>query len=510
MYTLPSNSIYYWGIMVPPAKDQVYTGPLARVSLILKNNPSSFFNLLNVVLESTGCEVLKPSRYFCHIPSSELDYLKDDKISIPYSGKPNNLNQFIATLLKLEKRYLKYYLLKLSQHKNKTLFKKLLLIFIKGILIKFNQLNSTPCMNKEVTDLLTLHYFEGFLEIALCFNSYISDTECTETIFGFLDNNLIQQHWLNGVELSFECADYINKVKNFIETEYTVFHAGQSDTSVIDNGLSLYDNLLTFYNGCTDKTQAKLKNTIMALESFLYLILSGHTINCKNNIYKTLSNKSKCKNAAEYIRSIFYKEPHLGQDTARGAYETILSTINLEYFQFLSDEIDNIASIPRNILSELQISLDKYSGIYGANLKSLRNNGCGVLTSNAYPIYSANICNTVIANMDALYIEHAKHTILKDETELDKLRTYFREFCKTGKPTDISEAEKVRVNKGCKHKLYGFFCKEMGTEKDTINRLDMFFDATIYEYNMTTESLNSGATRSIRAFKKYYNACSVT
>lgn len=516
MFKLLSDSILIWGAVVAPAGDQCYKGLLALVSHILRPGICNITLLLNYILKSAQIPNLKESRFFSNIPTHLYNRISNDNIAIPYSEADNNLIRFISSLLKIEKIYFKYYLLKLSQYPNKKLFKKILLIVIKATLSRIESLQDQQIHNKEIKDLLTLYYFEGFLEIILTYDSYFTVTESSEMLFKFLKNEFVLKYWINNVELNYTCADYINKVANFIKTNYTfskqLVSANKANDTTNDTtkdpisyGVTIYDELVNFYLSCDSKNREKLTPTISAMENYLYMIIKNHQIPDNDNIYDTLSDISKWHSVVENIIDEFYSAPHLLQDTGRGGYETIFIMLNHYCFNFLNNSIKGVESIPRKLKSYLHERLAFYSKIPDANLKSLIKDTNGIISSKNYPVCSEDLCTRIIDDMEYLIKGNEKQKILQCEEDLEKLRHYFQQFCKIGIPTELHENEKIKLCYGKKQLFYGFFFNLLGTGRTQTESVHIFLEATMYGYDVGQDSLVSQAMVFYRKYATHIN-----
>lgn len=508
MCKLLSDSILNWGAVVAPAGDQYYKGLLARVSHLLRPGICNITSLLNCILNSAQIPTVKESRFFSDIPILIYKKIQTDTISIPYSEADDSLIQFISSLLKIEKIYFKYHLLELSQHQNKKLFKRVLLLVIKAILNRIASLQNLQNINREVKDLLTLYYFEGFLEIILIYDNYFSETEHIEPLFIFLENKLVQNYWINNVKLNYTCADYINKVANFIKANYTFskqrVSANDTTKDTIPTGISIYNDLVNFYLSCDSKCREKLAPSISAMESYLYMIIKNHPIPDNDDIYDTLLDISKWHSAATSIRDEFYSTPHLQQDTGRGAYEITFSMLNHYCFLFLNNKIDNIESIPRILKSYLQKMNDSYSKMLDSNFKSLGRDKNGILSSKIHPVCSEDLCTRIISEMDTLIIGTPNQMFLTCEEDLVTLKHNFREFCKTGIPIQMEETKKIELRRGKQQLFYGFLCSLLGTHSEDATNIHLFLKATLNKYNSTGEDyIIKQATKFARNYNAY-------
>ena len=516
MYTLLSNSIRHWDAVALPAGDQRYDGPLARVSILLNKHPEKVFYFLNGILKSTGIPKLSYPRFFKKISSFMPEEINKDLISITYSRTTNSRISYVSSLLKLEKLHLKSYLLTLSQSCSKCWFEKYLNLFIKGILINLDALSSVENLDSDIKDLLALYYFEGFLEITLLFDSYVSETDYIDILFGFLDNALLLQHWVDYVELNYNCEDFINKTKNFIQAENSFSKPKVSDNVVnivndtkddnLNNGMALYNELVDFYLKLNAKKPKRLIAAIGVLESYLYLQFSGNTIDGIDKFYKFFSDRSKTQSAANVLRDTCYAGIHLEQDTSRGAYEALLDAINLKCFSFLRDEkIAGIISIPRILVVYLKERLEEYSKRYSENIKAVMKDKTGKYVGKAYPKYPANLCAKITEEMNNLVKGGLYDGILESADDLEKLKCYFREFCRSGHAMSLWDDEKVKVNKMRKEMLYGFFLKFMGTSRDKASDVHTFLKATLDGFTMGEDSFVKKATSHVGKYEEYVN-----
>lgn len=515
MHTLLSNSIQYWDAVALPAGDLRFEGPIARVSILLNKQPERLFFFLNDILRSTGIPQLSHPRFFKKIPSVIVDEIQNDLISINYSGITNSRISYVASLLKLEKVHLKSYLLALSQYGSKRRFKKYLNLFIKGILKKLDALSRVENLDSDIKDLLALYYFEGFLEITLLFDSDIFETEYIDILFRFLDNALLLLHWVDYVELTYSCEDYINKVKNFIQAENSFSKPLVSDNVMnivndtinvdLEAGATLYNRLVDFYLMSNIKKCDRLITAIGVLESYLYVKLSGNSID-GNDLYEVFSNRAKTRSAANGLRDKCYAGIHLEQDTARGAYETILDVLNHKCFSFLRDEkIVGIVSIPRVLEVYLQKMLKKYSNIFSENIKAVMKDKNGKYAGKAYLKYPAKLCAEITKEMNNLVKGGLYDWILESEDDLENLKYYFREFCRSGRPLSLQDSEKLKVKPKRKEILYGFFLKFMGTFQDNASDVYDFLKETLNDFTMGKISFVRNATSHVRKYEEHVN-----